>query len=156
MLITSRKGWDNFLELKCVPLLSSQTGLAVLLGEQWTLMDSDEGEGESTNEGLWRGGRGECLYILNHGRWGGTLWRGSPCLLITACWSILQRGKRREKISCGGQKSTTRVRRVFYVLSKLTFLLTFNFWSLMNRDRPWHFSHSIIDDVFVVFLNVQS
>jgi len=45
---------------------------------------------------------------------------------------------------------------VFYVLSQLTSLLTFNFWSLVKKPQRRTLFHIIIDDVFVVVLNVQS
>lgn len=62
--------------------------------------------------------------VLVHSQLGVRLWKGSARLLITVCWSILQRGKRREKRrgEFWGQKSARRVKTVFNVLSKRTFI----------------------------------
>lgn len=56
--------------------------------------------------------RGECLYILNQEA---HLWKGSARLLITVCWSILQRGRRREREGASflGQESARRVKTVY-------------------------------------------
>lgn len=102
--------------------------------------------------------RGECLYFLIGG--GGTLCGEAHHVSSLLPAEAYSRGGRVEK--AGGelwrQKSTRRVRTVFYVPSKLTLLLTFNFLNLLKttqRQKQTLF-HSIIDDVFVVFLNVQS
>lgn len=99
-----------------------------------------------------RGDGEEGVFILS--QLGGSLWRGSPRPLITACWSTLQMGKQREERKNDADTEKYRNREDSQNQCTLTFLLKSNIWPFVKKTQQTLF-HGNIDDVFVVIVNVQ-